>query len=334
MSRLMEYSKSYKPFSYPRFVEQAINHDSIHWLEYETSLQRDINQWKDGTLSPEEKDHITQILRLFTQSDEAVGGTYVDIFLPRIKNNEARMVMLSFAHRETIHQRAYALLNDSLGLPESEYQTFLEFQEMAEKIEFMQEFNPDDERGFGLALAKTVLNEGVSLFSAFAQLLNYQRPEAGSKMMGMCEVVEWSIRDETLHVMGMSDIFRQYCEEHPHIVDDDFKKSIYDMYRQAVELEDRFIELSYRLGGPNGLSADELKQYIRFVANRRLNNLGLKSNWDVQENPLPWIDHVVSGDTQKNFFEGRVTDYNTKGMSGEVDWDEIFHDHLGVKPGL
>lgn len=323
MSRLMEYSKTYKPFHYPQYVERAIDHDSIHWLEHETSLQRDTNQWKDGTISDKEKDHITQILRLFTQSDEAVGGSYVDVFLPRVKNNEARMMMLSFAHRETIHQRAYALLNDTLGLPESEYSAFLQFEEMAEKIEFMQEFDPDTTEGFGLALAKTVLNEGVSLFSAFAQLLNYQRPEAGSKMLGMCEVVEWSIRDETLHVAGMADLFQQYCEENPDIVTDEFKRSIYSMFRQAVELEDQFIELSYRLGGPAGLTAEDLKEYIRFIADRRLTQLGLKPNWSVPENPLRWIDHIVSGGTQKNFFEGRVTDYNTKGMQGNAEWDGI-----------
>lgn len=323
MSGLMQYSKTYKPFHYPQYVERAIEHDSIHWLEHETSLQRDVNQWKDGTVTDQEKDHITQILRLFTQSDEAVGGSYVDVFLPRVKNNEARMMMLSFAHRETIHQRAYALLNDTLGLPESEYSVFLEFEEMSEKIEFMQEFDPDTTRGFGLALAKTVMNEGVSLFSAFAQLLNYQRPEAGSKMLGMCEVVEWSIRDETMHVQGMSDLFRQYCHENPSIVDDSFKREIYEMFRQGIDLEDRFIDLSYRLGGPKALTSDDLKGYMRFIADRRLTQLGLKPNYGVDENPLQWIDHIVSGDTQKNFFEGRVTDYNAKGMSGEQDWNSI-----------
>lgn len=322
MSGLMSYSKTYKPFHYPHYVERAIDHDSLHWIEHEASLQKDVNQWKDGTVSPEEKDHITQILRLFTQSDEAVGGAYVDVFLPRVKNNEARMMMLSFAHRETIHQRAYALLNDTLGLPEDEYSAFLEFEEMAEKIEFMQDFDPDHERGFGLALAKTVLNEGVSLFSAFAQLLNYQRPEAGSKMLGMCEIVEWSIRDETLHVQGMSELFREYCEEHPHIVDDEFKRTIYDMFRQAVDLEDRFIDLSFSLGGPKDMTPEDTKKYIRFIADRRLTQLGLKPNYG-EDNPFIWIDHIVSGDRQKNFFEGRVTDYNAKGMVGDWGWDKL-----------
>lgn len=322
MSGLMEYSKTYKPFHHPEYVTRAIEHDGLHWIEAEASLQKDVNQWRTGVVTEGEKNHLIQILRLFTQSDEAVGGAYVDVFLPRVKNNEARMMMLSFAHRETIHQRAYALLNDTLGLPESDYQAFLEFEEMAEKIEFMQDFDPDTEEGFGLALAKTVLNEGMSLFSAFAQLLNYQRPEAGSKMLGMCEIVEWSIRDETMHVSGMSQLFHDYCEQHPHIVTPEFKRKIYEMFRQAVELEDNFIDLSFEQGGPVDMTVEDTKQFIRFIADRRLTQLGLKPNFGVKTNPFQWLDHIVSGDTQKNFFEGRVTDYNADGMKGEWDWDK------------
>lgn len=324
MSRLTTVSQTYKPFAFPEFVNYAIDHESMFWGEWEASLQRDVNQWQDGTVSPEEKNHITQILRLFTQSDQIVGGSYVDVFLPYFKNNEVRMALLSIANRESTHMRAYALLNDTLGLAESEYRAFLEFEEMAAKAEFMQDFANtgvlDPAYEMGLNLARTVMNEGMSLFSAFVQLLNYQRPEAGSKMLGMCEIVEWSVRDETKHVEVMAALFRRFVEDHPEIVTDSFKKAIYDMYRQGVELEDAFIDLSMALGGPKDLTREDVKQYIRFVADRRLTQLGLKPNWNVERNPLPWVDHIISGDTQKNFFEGRVTDYNHKGMEGEWGW--------------
>lgn len=321
MSGLTQYSQAYKPFKYPQFVQEAIDHESMFWGEWEASLQRDVNQWKDGTVTPEQKDHITQILRLFTQSDAIVGGSYVDVFLPYFKNNEVRMALLSIANRESTHMRAYALLNDTLGLPESEYSAFMSFKEMADKAEFMQDFtHTDTAYEMGLNLARTVINEGVSLFSAFAQLLNYQRPEAGSKMLGMCEIVEWSIRDETKHVGTASELFRIHCDENPHIVTDEFKRTIYEMFREAVRLEDHFIDLSYRLGGAPALAKSDLQDYIRFIADRRLTMLGLKENWGIHENPLPWIDYIVSGDSQKNFFEGRVTDYNKKGMEGEWGW--------------
>lgn len=311
---LTEYSKTYKPFKYPQFVNRAVEHDKIHWGEWEADLQEDVRQWKSGTITPQEKHHITSILRLFTQSDVIVGGSYVDVFLPRVKNNEARMMMLSFAQRESIHQRAYALLNDTLGLSEEAYTEFLEYDAMREKAEFMQDFDCDSTSDFGRCIAQTVCNEGMSLFSAFVMLLNYQR---FGKMRGMCEIVEWSIRDESLHVEGMTELFRAYCNENPQIVTDDFKRSIYDMFRTAVTLEDAVIDLAYKDGDRDGLSAAEVKQYIRYIADRRLTQLGLKPNFGIEENPLPWLDWVVSGDSLKNFFEGRVTDYNAAGMKGE-----------------
>jgi len=311
---LLDQSPAYKPFANPSFVNQAIEHDKLAWGEWECDLNEDVAQWKSGKISASEKNFITQILRLFTQSDVIVGGSYVDVFLPRIKNNEARMMMLSFAQRETIHMRSYALLNDTLGFPESEYTAFLEYEAMSDKIEFMQTFDPDTKQGLAKAIAQTVCNEGMSLFSAFVMLLNFQR---FGKLKGMCEIVEWSIRDETMHVDGMTALFRQYITENPEVVTDEFKQSIYDMYRTAVTLEDKVIDLAFELGAMEGITQNEVKEYIRYIADRRLINLGLKPNWDVESNPLPWLDWVLNGDSFKNFFEGRVTDYSADGMSGD-----------------
>ena len=311
---LLDQSPAYKPFANPSFVNQAIEHDKLAWGEWECDLNEDVAQWKSGKISSSEKNFITQILRLFTQSDVIVGGSYVDVFLPRIKNNEARMMMLSFAQRETIHMRSYALLNDTLGFPESEYTAFLEYEAMADKIEFMQTFDPDTKQGLAKAIAQTVCNEGMSLFSAFVMLLNFQR---FGKLKGMCEIVEWSIRDETMHVDGMTALFRQYITENPEVVNDEFKQSIYDMYRTAVTLEDKVIDLAFELGAMEGITQSEVKEYIRYIADRRLVNLGLKANWDISANPLPWLDWVLNGDSFKNFFEGRVTDYSADGMSGD-----------------
>lgn len=312
---LLETSTAYKPFQYPSLVNRAIEHDKIHWGEWEASLMEDVNQWKSGKMSANEKEFIMQILRLFTQSDVVVGGSYVEVFLPNIKNNEARMMMMSFAQRESIHMRAYAFLNDTLGFPESEYSAFLEYEEMSEKLEFMQDFDTSTKAGLAKALAQTVCNEGMSLFSAFVMLLNFQRV---GKMKGMCEIVEWSIRDETMHVDGMTELFRIYLKENPEVVNDEFKLSVYEMYRTAVDLEDKVIDLAFDMGSVEGITASEVKDYIRYIADRRLTNLGLKPNWDIAENPLPWLDWVLSGDSFKNFFEGRVTDYSADGMTGDT----------------
>jgi len=314
---LLEQNKSYKPFSYPWAVSYATEHERIHWIEDELELQTDVSHWKSGKLSTQEKNHITQILRLFTQTDVAVGTNYLEYYIPKFKNNEIRAMLTAFASREFIHQRAYALLNDTLGLPEEEFTAFLEYQQMADKVEFMGDIDVHSLSGTGLAIARSVLNEGMSLFSAFAMLLNYQR---FGKMPGMCTVVEWSVRDESQHAEGMAKLFREFCEEHPRIVNDEFKKDIYEMFRQAVKLEDKVIDLAYEMGALEGLTAGEVKQYIRYLADRRLIQLGLKPNWKVKDNPIPWMEELIGGSSISNFFEKRVTDYNAQGMTGTWGW--------------
>lgn len=315
---LLEESKVYKPFIHPWAVEYAEQHEDLHWTEKEINLSDDVTQWKDGTLSDSEKHHITQILRLFTQSDVVVAGNYANYYIPKFLNNEVRMMLLSFAAREGIHARAYALLNDTLGLHEKEYSTFLEYDELAEKVDFMKNADIHSLHGTALSLALTVFNEGVSLFSAFVMLLNYQRM---GKMKGMNTVIEWSIRDETLHTEGMSRLFREFCTEHSRIVNDDFKKEIYSMARQVVELEDKVIDLAYTAGDVEGLDKKEVKLYIRYLADRRLIQMGLKGNFGIKENPLPWVEELTSGDSMSNFFEKTVTDYSTVGMTGEIVWE-------------
>jgi ribonucleotide reductase beta subunit family protein with ferritin-like domain len=197
MPGLTTASKVYKPFQYPWAMEYAEQHEKMHWGSWEAKLQEDVAQWKNKVISDKERAHITQILRIFTQSDVAVGGNYCDIFIPHFKNNEIRNMLLSFANREGTHQRSYALLNDTLGLAESEYSSFLNIKEMSDKINFMleTEYKPSDEaQALAFELARSVCNEGMCLFSAFVMLLNFQR---FGKMKGMCEIVEWSLRDES-----------------------------------------------------------------------------------------------------------------------------------------
>lgn len=310
---LLDYSKTYKPFKYGWAVNLAETHELMHWHEMEADLQDDISQWKSGVLDDWEINHITQILRLFTQTDAQVASNYCDLFIPKFSNNEIRQMLLSFASREGIHQRAYALLNDTLGMPESEYSAFLEYSEMSDKVEFMQDNNTFTNPDTAKALAQSACNEGVSLFSAFIMLLNYQRM---GKMRGMCEIVLWSIRDESEHCKGMTKLFRTFCDENPKVVTNGFKRDIYEMFRTAVNLEDKFIDLAYGMGEHENLTKETVKQYIRYIADRRLSQLGLKPNWGVDKNPCAWFDWLVTGESHGNFFEGKVTDYSSEGLTG------------------
>jgi len=316
---MMQFSETYKPFYYPWAVELTRKHEAIHWVEDEVDLSEDMSDWKTGKLTPVEKDYITNILRLFTQSDVAVGQNYYDYYIPRLKNNEIRNMLGSFACREGVHQRAYALLNETLGLSDSEYHAFLEYKEMVEKLEFMIDNDVNSIRGLALSMARSVFNEGVALFASFVMLLNFQR---FGKMKGMGKVVEWSIRDETMHVEGNARIFKTLCLENPRIVNDEFKAEIYEMSRTAVKLEDKFISLAYKMGEIEGLTSDEVKKYIRYITDRRLIQLGLKPNFKVKENPLPWLEWILNGADFTNFFEGRVTEYEVAGLTGK--WESAY----------
>ena len=312
-------SQTYKPFYYSWAVDLTVRHEKAHWIEDEIDLGEDVSDWKTNKVTPIEKDYITNILRLFTQSDVAVGQNYYDQFIPKFKNNEIRNMLGSFANREGVHQRAYALLNDTLGLPDSEYHAFLEYKEMTDKIEFMQKADITTQRGLALALAKSVFNEGVALFASFVMLLNFQRV---GKMKGMGKVVEWSIRDESMHVEGNSRLFKAFVAEHPKLVDNEFKKEIYVMAKNVVKLEDKFIQLAYAMGEIQGLTMEEVKTYIRYITDRRLLQLGLKTNFKVKNNPLPWLEWILNGADHTNFFENRVTEYEVAGLTGS--WDNAY----------
>ena len=316
---LLKFSETYKPFHYPWAVEITTRHEKVHWIEDELDLAEDVSDWKSGKVTESEKDYITNILRLFTQADVAVGQNYYDQLIPKFKNNEVRNMLGSFACREAIHQRAYALLNETLGLPPEEYHAFLEYSEMSDKIDFMMDSNTSTHKGLALAMAKSVMNEGIALFASFVMLLNFQR---FGKMKGMGKVVEWSIRDESIHVEGIAKLFRQFCTEYPKIVDDEFKAAIYEMARLSVKLEDKFVQMTYKMGAPEGLEASDVKTYIRYITDRRLLQLGLKPNFKVKDNPLPWLEWVLNGADHTNFFENRVTEYEVAGLSGT--WDDAY----------
>lgn len=308
---LFETSKTYKPI-YPEFVELTKHHEEIHWHEGEVKLQQDVEDWKLGKITDQEKYFINSILRLFTQSDVAVASDYYDNLIPVIKNNEARNMLGSFAGREGVHQRAYALLNDTLGFGEGFYEEFLEYKEMKDKIEFMLDMKNETPTDIAHSLAKQVLIEGICLFASFAMLLNFQKY---GKLMGMGDVNQWSIRDESVHVKGLSLLFKEATKEYPKIVNDKFKKSIYELARDVVDLEDKFIDLAFLKGAPNGMTADEVKQYIRAVADYRMQQLGLKPQFNVK-NPFEWLDWITSSNMIENFFESNTASYSKNSMVG------------------
>jgi len=309
---------AYKPFSYPWAYEAFEASEQMHWLAREVAFNEDVKDWKK-TLSSSEKNLLTQIFRFFTQADCDVASGYIDKYLPTFKPIEIRMMMSSFAAREAVHIQAYSTLIDEVGIPEAEYAAFMEYEEMAEKHEYMF---TEREGLQGLAHDIAVFSafgEGLQLFSSFVILLNFTR---FGKMKGMGQIVAWSIRDESHHVESMIRLFHELLDEHPELWTEQFKAKLYQTARDMVNLEDKFIDLAYKDGEIEGLSAQEVKQYIRYIADKRLLQLGLKPNYNVKDNPLPWVDVIVNGREHTNFFENKATDYAKASLKG--DWEDIF----------
>jgi len=300
-------SRTFKPFLYPWAQELTIRHEKAHWIESEIDLADDVHDWKTGKVSDLEKDYITSILRLFTQSDVAVGSNYYNHLIPCFQNNEIRNMLGSFACREGTHQRSYALFTDTLCLPDQEYSAFLDYKEMVKKLSFMTSLDTSTDEQVALSLVKCVLSEGVSLFSSFAMLLSFQR---FGKMKGMGKVVEWSIRDETMHVEGLVGLFHALGHRPVY-------SKVFDLVEDAIRLEDSFIDLAYsNIGNLDDLHKEDMKKYIRFVADARMIQLGYDPVFYVGVSPFPWMTWITAGVDHTNFFENKITEYDCGNLRG------------------
>lgn len=318
---LTEPRTHYKPFDYPWAYEGWKQQQQVHWLPEEVPLGDDVKDWQYKLTDPE-KSLLSQIFRFFTQSDVEVANNYNTRLLQVFPPPELQMMLTSFANMETIHQAAYSHLLDTIGMSETEYSVFLQYKEMKDKYDYMQKFDVNNPENIALNLAVFGgFTEGVQLFASFAILLNFPR---FNKMRGMGQIIAWSVRDESLHCEYITRLFRTFVEENRSIWTDSLKKRIYDSCRTIIEHEDAFIDLAFSGGGVEGLTAGEVKQYIRYIADRRLIQLGLRPNYDVKHNPLPWIDEMLNGVELANFFETRPTEYSKGGLEGE--WDDVYED--------
>lgn len=321
MSRIFESRTAYKPLAYPWAFEAYHLQQKMHWLPDEVPLHEDVRDW-NHKLTDGERSLLTQIFRFFTQADIDVSCGYVDNYLPLFKHPELRMMLTSFAAMEAVHVHAYSLLLDTIGMPEVEYEAFQKYSEMSAKHDYMFKSERTGDEKFDLATNLAVFSafgEGMQLFSSFVILLNFQR---FGKMKGMGQIVTWSIRDETHHVESMIKLFKSVIDENAYLWTDKLKKRIYDTCRKMVALEDAFIDLAYKEAGEiQGLTAEEVKQYVRYIADRRLLQLGMKPEFKVKDNPLPWLEWLI-GVEHSNFFEQRATEYSKGNLKG--DWHEVY----------
>lgn len=310
-----------KPFNYPWAYNAWLKHEQSHWLHTEVPMAEDVKDWKNR-LTPEERSFLTNIFRFFTQGDIDVSEGYVTNYIPHFPQPEVRMMLLGFAAREALHVAAYSHLIETLGMPESTYVEFLEYESMKDKHEYFMELSNSNGTRESVATniaAFSAFTEGMQLFSSFIMLLNFPRH---GKMKGMGQIVTWSIVDETMHCESMIRLFREYIEENLDLWNDSLKGKIYTIAENMVELEDKFIDLAFAMGPMENLTSDEVKKYIRYIADRRLISLGLKGIFKVKRNPLPWVEEMINAPTHTNFFENRATDYARGALSG--DWRDVW----------
>jgi ribonucleoside-diphosphate reductase beta chain len=258
---------------------------------------------------------LTQIVRFFTQSDIEVNDNYMERYSRVFKPTEVKMMLASFSNIETIHVAAYALLLETIGMPDSEFAAFYDYQAMRDKHDYMGRFGVESDADILRTVAMFgAFTEGLQLFASFAMLMNFPR---FNKMKGMGQIVTWSVRDESLHCEGMIKLFHAYAKE-TNALTQEVKDDITECCRTVVGMEDKFIDLAFEMGPVQGMTADDIKQYIRYIADWRLGQLGLPKIYGVTEHPIPWLTAILNGVEHANFFEARATEYSKAATKG--DW--------------
>ena len=323
---LLEERLVYKPFKYPWAYEAWLKQQRIHWLPEEVPLAEDVKDWEKN-LTPPEKNLLTQIFRFFVQADVEVNNCYMKHYSRVFKPTEVQMMLGAFSNTETIHIAAYSHLLDTIGMAEVEYSAFLEYEAMKDKFDYMSLWGVDSKEDIAKTLAVFgAFTEGLQLFASFAVLMNFPRQ---NRMKGMGQIVTWSVRDETLHTESAIKLFKTFIEENPEVWNDKVKDEITNACSTVIEHEDAFINLAFELGGVKGMEADEVKQYIRYIADRRLSQLGLPHLYNIEKNPLPWMDEMLNAVEHTNFFEGRATEYSRAATTGS--WSDTFDAAFGAE---
>jgi ribonucleoside-diphosphate reductase beta chain len=314
---LLTPSVGYKPFRYPWAYEYWKAQQSVHWMPEEVNLNDDVTDWAQK-LNGRERSLLTHIFRYFTQADIEVNDNYMDRYSQVFKPTEVKMMLSAFSNMETIHIAAYSLVLETIGMPETTYSAFMDYEVLRARSDYMKQFGVKTDGDILRTVAMFgAFSEGLQLYSSFAMMLNFPRREM---MKAMGQIISWSVRDESLHCEGMIRLYHAFAKETgaltPAVIAD-----INQNCREVVEMEDKFIDLAFEEGPVEGLSAEEMKAYIRHVADWRLEMLRLPPLYGRPENPLKWLPGMIAGVEHANFFETRSTEYS-KGQSRGT-WREV-----------
>ena len=323
---LLEERVVYKPFEYPQAYDYWLKQQQAHWLHTEVPMANDVSDWKSN-MKAHEKNVVGQILKGFAQTETVVNDYWSTLVTKWFRKPEVIMMGTTLGSSETIHAEAYSLLNEQLGL--DDFSEFLEDEATMAKIESLMNVRDNHdgtpnwhERAKSLAIF-SAFTEGVNLFSSFAVLLSFKMR---NKLKGVGQIVEWSVRDESLHSNAGCWLFRTLMEEHPKFKTKKLVKEIEEAAELAMKLEFDFIDKVFELGDLENLTKDELKNFIKHRINTKMKDLGLDPivpSADIDKGALKtmkWFDAVIAGKQHTDFFASRVTNYS----KGHVDWGSAF----------
>jgi len=308
----------YKPFEYQQAFDYYKDQHRAHWLADEVPLASDLNDWK-MKLTVEEKNLIGNILKSFAQTEVHVNDYWSSKVSQWFPKPEIVAMTSTFGAFEAIHAEAYARLNDELGL--EDFQAFLEDEAAKSKIERLLDTKSEtlQEKAQSLAIF-SAFTEGVNLFSSFAILMSFQ---LRNLMKGTGQIVEWSVRDESLHSKAGCWLFETLISENPELNTPQLRNSIVEACELSVQLEFDFIDKAFEMGDIENLSKVQLKNFIKQRANEKMVELGYSAIYnDIDPNLLrqmEWFGHLTSGKTQQDFFAGRVTSYS----KSTADWSDL-----------
>jgi ribonucleoside-diphosphate reductase beta chain len=321
-SNLLQERVVYKPFEYPEAHDYWLKQQQAHWLHTEVPMMSDINDWKQN-LTETEKNIVGSILKGFAQTETIVNDYWSGLVTKWFRKPEVIMMATTFGAFETIHAEAYSLLNETLGL--DNFSEFLEDEATMAKIENLMSTRDnfdgeDDLQDIAKSLAIfSAFTEGVNLFSSFAILLSFKMR---NKLKGVGQIVEWSIRDESMHSEAGCWLFRTLIKENPHLNTPDLKAAINEAALLSLKLELDFIDKVYELGDLEGCSKEDLVAFIKNRVNTKLGDLGYGPIIDgIDTNALKrmkWFDSLSAGKQHTDFFASRVTNYS----KGHLQWDE------------
>ena len=316
------------PFKYDWAWSKYLSACNNHWMPQEVNMTADIALWKsEAGLTDDERMVIERNLGFFSTADSLVANNLVLAVYKHITNPECRQYLLRQAFEEAIHTHAYQYCIESLGMDESRlFNMYREIPSVATKaqwalpytqslgdINFKTGTKENDQRLLRDLIAFYVVFEGIFFYVGFTQILSMGRR---NKMTGVAEQFQYILRDESMHMNFGIDVINQIKLENPHLWNDDFKKDMVKLILEGVELETKYA-YDTMPRGILGLNAPMFEEYLKYIANRRLTQIGLTEEFKNAQNPFPWMSEVLDLKKEKNFFETRVTEYQT---GGALSW--------------